>query len=106
MVENAVDAVGSSQVVVLILADASAIEDTLEAPGVKAALAGKTVLQMGTIGTIQARRNGLSSNRLDDSTPWSLTVNLFSLFKTILLGYFDQCFLFYPMYQLGHPQNH
>ena len=49
--ENLTDAVGEADVALLLLADASAIDDVLMGdPATLKALKGRTVLQMGTIG--------------------------------------------------------
>ena len=48
---SAAEAVAAGEVLVLVLADAAAIRDTLlDDPAASAALAGKWVVQMGTIG--------------------------------------------------------
>lgn len=53
--ESAVEAVGASDVVLLVLSDAAAIRSTLlEDPKTTAALPGKHVLQMGTIGPAES----------------------------------------------------
>ncbi|MBX2864983.1 MAG: NAD(P)-binding domain-containing protein, partial [Leptolyngbyaceae cyanobacterium MAG.088] len=43
------DAIGASQLIILMLTDAAAIKTTLLSPDATAQLAGRTVLQMGTI---------------------------------------------------------
>jgi len=48
--ESVAAAVAASEVVVVVLSDADAISDALLSANVAALLAGKTVVQMGTIG--------------------------------------------------------
>jgi 3-hydroxyisobutyrate dehydrogenase-like beta-hydroxyacid dehydrogenase len=48
-------ALGAAQVAILVLADAPAIRAVLGAPGVEHALAGRTIVQMGTIGPDESR---------------------------------------------------
>lgn len=55
---TAADALLASPVTILMLADAPAIRDVLASPGVLAALAGRTVVQMGTIGPDESRAFG------------------------------------------------
>jgi 3-hydroxyisobutyrate dehydrogenase len=52
---SAAEALDASPVAILMLADAPAIRDVLAGPGALAALAGKTVVQMGTIGPDESR---------------------------------------------------
>ena len=52
---TAAEALGASPVAILMLADAPAIRAVLAGPGVAAALAGRTVVQMGTIGPDESR---------------------------------------------------
>ena len=49
------EAFSSAPVALLVLADAAAIRDVLAAPGVAAALAGRTFVQMGTIAPDESR---------------------------------------------------
>ena len=55
MAASVADAVAAADVVLLMLADAAAIQAALLPAGAAAALAGKTVLQMGTIGPDDSR---------------------------------------------------
>ena len=52
---TAAAAIAASPVAILMLADAPAIRAVLAGPGVAAALAGRTVVQMGTIGPDESR---------------------------------------------------
>lgn len=52
---SAAAALAASPVSILMLADAPAIRAVLAAPGVRAALAGKAIVQMGTIGPDESR---------------------------------------------------
>lgn len=52
---GAVEAIRTAEVVILMLADAPAIREVLLAPAARAALRGRTVIQMGTIGPRESR---------------------------------------------------
>lgn len=52
---SAGEALGASPVAILVLADAGAIRETLRAADARAALHGRTVVQMGTIGPDESR---------------------------------------------------
>lgn len=54
-VTTAAEAIGRAQVVVLLLSDAAAIAETLFSPGTRERLAGRCVLQMGTIAPSESR---------------------------------------------------
>lgn len=52
---TAAEALGASPVAILVLADGTAIREVLASAGVRPALAGRTVVQMGTIGPDESR---------------------------------------------------
>jgi 3-hydroxyisobutyrate dehydrogenase len=58
LAEDAAQAIGASELVLLVLSDAQAIAETLFAPSVTPLLAGRLVVQMGTIGPGESREIG------------------------------------------------